>query len=79
MVSILIVNPYWQILEKSSRNFPEILIRSPAGPIFGKFIHQFFVSTFSVFEEYRGMSYTDLWTNFPEIGLAHVPNLNKTE
>ena len=38
-------NPYWQILEKSSRNSSEISIsRALAGPISGKFIHHFFVS-----------------------------------
>ena len=68
-------NLYWQILEKSFRNFSfpgcntrriagkhiqyffEISISGAwAGPISGKFIHQFFVSTYSVFGQYRGMN-----------------------
>ena len=72
-------NPYWQILENSSKFFSEIsvfwglwhrrisrkliqyfskilIFGAWAGPISGKFIHQFFVSTYSVCVKYLGMS-----------------------
>ena len=53
-----LLNPYWHILENSSRIFSEMSISGAwAGPISAKFIHQFFVSTYSVFVKYRIKSY----------------------
>ena len=67
-----VLNPYWQILENSSRNLSEISVFRDVtqtdfwktrpkfpfpgqGPISGKFIHHF-LSTYTVFVKYRGMS-----------------------
>ena len=64
--STWILHPYWQILENSSRNFSEISISEP---ISGEFVHHFFVSTYSVFVQYRAVHELDRFLeNVPIFG-----------
>ena len=58
------INPYWQILENSSRIFSETSVFR--GPIVsGKLIHKSFMSTYSAFAKYQGTSQTDFWKIHP--------------
>ena len=59
-------------LENSSSIFRNFNFGAFAGPNFwisGKFIQQFFVSTYSVFVKLH------IWMSFPEIGLAHTSEI----
>ena len=76
-------NPYWQILENSSRNFPEISVyRMWQRPISGKIIQIWTISPeiglghAPIFYKTWISNHKNWWMSFPEIGLCHA---RKTE
>jgi len=61
------LNPYWQILENSSRKFSKISVfRGVTQTDFWK-THPVFFRNFN----FRG----HIWMCFPDIGLAHTPEI----
>ena len=73
-------NPYWQILENSSRYFFEISTsRAWARPISGKSIHHFlwvpiqFLYNIGAWARPISGKLAQIWMSFPEIGLCHAP------
>ena len=71
-LSDLTLNPYWRILENSSKNFSEISVSGAwARPFSGKFIHICVMprNSFNIIFRLNAL----IWKRFPKIGLCHAP------